>query len=118
MGYWQLLAETWNSLERSRTVSSRLVSLTSILGKVMKKILLKTTSTHTENKVTKQSAWIHGKEVTPDQPDSFLDKMAGSLDKMSAETIIYLDFRNAFDIIKTSSCQWHCHWQAVEILTR
>lgn len=85
-------------------MSYRLVSLTSILGKVMEKILLKTTSTQKEDKVTEESAGVHEKEISPDQPDSFPDKMTSLVDKANTVAIIYLEFRNAFDVIKSSSC--------------
>ncbi|KAK4827963.1 hypothetical protein QYF61_022665 [Mycteria americana] len=82
----------------------RLISLTSIPGKVMEKILLETISKLLKDKMIKNSqhGFTKGK-IMLNQPDSllqcFYNEVTSLVDEGRAVDVVYLDFRKSFDTV-------------------
>lgn len=80
--------------------SYRLVSLHSVPGKVMKKVLLEAISKHTKNTEVIRSNQYR---FTNDNDScllifiAFYDEVTATVDKRVLVNVVYLDFSNAFD---------------------
>ena len=88
-------------LKKEKTGNYRVVSLTSILGKVMKQSILETISRHTNNTkiiTSCQHGFTMGKSWS-NNPTTFYSEMTGLADEGRAVNSVCPDFSKAFNTV-------------------